>query len=530
MKKFYALFALFVFIALASPAFAASNPFADVPQGHWAYDAVSQLAADGIVSGYPDGAFKGGQPATRYEVASVVARALAKVDESKADKSDLALLQKLVAEFSDELNALGVKVDGIDKRVSALEEGVGGWKLSGHFIFDANFTDKGWYNTDGAKNEFNKNLFALNMMKFIDRNTFFMANMRAGVMSDGEGRGDLGGGDSSLQFNLAFVETKLPYDIDFRFGRWFEDFELWNGLYWANYEMNSLFGSYRMDGFRFHKTFGTLDVTAIAARNTRHDNMMLTILGGNYNPVDTTYGDYMHYVLNLQWQPNAKFKLGGTGYIWKADGGVADDEDLGFNLYGIYADAQIFQNVNLKGIYYFQDLDDGFKNLAAYTGGGMRNVADSDPNAWKAILDVKQDVLKFSSLWVEYSEMDNSFALANQQHVMNWSEREVTPAVSDNRPFGWDGTTKMWMVGAEQRWNDKWTTFEKYSRADFGKDWVDDADNYTIGLTYQYTPAVAFQLVYDYIDFGDGANDPMTARHYRSGSDNILKFRTSVSF
>ena len=73
MKKFLAVLAVVAIVAFAAPAFAA-NPFMDVPAGHWSYDAVAQLASKGIVSGYPDGAFKGGQPATRYEVASVVAR------------------------------------------------------------------------------------------------------------------------------------------------------------------------------------------------------------------------------------------------------------------------------------------------------------------------------------------------------------------------------------------------------------------------------------------------------------------------
>ena len=64
--------------------------------------------------------FKGAQPATRYEMASVVARALAKVDAEKASKQDLEMLKKLVMEFKDELDALGVKVDKIDNAVTCL--------------------------------------------------------------------------------------------------------------------------------------------------------------------------------------------------------------------------------------------------------------------------------------------------------------------------------------------------------------------------------------------------------------------------
>ena len=60
-------------------------------------------------------------------MASVVARALVAIDADKASKQDLELLKKLVMEFKDELDALGVKVDKLDKRVAVLEDGIGGW-------------------------------------------------------------------------------------------------------------------------------------------------------------------------------------------------------------------------------------------------------------------------------------------------------------------------------------------------------------------------------------------------------------------
>ncbi|MFC2594527.1 MAG: S-layer homology domain-containing protein, partial [Fretibacterium sp.] len=114
MKKFAAVVAVAVLFAFAAPVFAATNPFMDVPMNHWAYDAIGQLAAHGILSGYPDGTYKGKQPTTRYEMASALARALAVVDMTKASKQDVEMLKKLVVEFKDELDALGVKVDGLD--------------------------------------------------------------------------------------------------------------------------------------------------------------------------------------------------------------------------------------------------------------------------------------------------------------------------------------------------------------------------------------------------------------------------------
>ena len=101
-------------IGAASTTFAAANPFEDVPADHWAYDAVAQLAADGVIEGYGDGTYRGDQEITRYEMAQMVARAMAKNNVSGADK---AMIDKLAAEFADELKSLGVRVAALEKKV-----------------------------------------------------------------------------------------------------------------------------------------------------------------------------------------------------------------------------------------------------------------------------------------------------------------------------------------------------------------------------------------------------------------------------
>ena len=106
----------------ATTAFAAPNPFSDVTPNDWAYQAVSQLAAEGVVEGYPDGTFKGQQNMTRYEMAQMVARALVKQDQLNAEQQ--AQLNRLADEFANDLNSLGV-------RVSNLEDRVGNVKLTG---------------------------------------------------------------------------------------------------------------------------------------------------------------------------------------------------------------------------------------------------------------------------------------------------------------------------------------------------------------------------------------------------------------
>jgi len=116
-----ALAAAFV-VGAAGTTFAAANPFSDVPRDHWAYDAVTQLAADGVVEGYGDGTYRGDRNITRYEMAQMTAKAMAKGDMSASDR---ALVDRLAAEFADELNNLGVRVSNLEKHADMVKwEGV----------------------------------------------------------------------------------------------------------------------------------------------------------------------------------------------------------------------------------------------------------------------------------------------------------------------------------------------------------------------------------------------------------------------
>ena len=104
MKKSLVL-AMAMALGVTASAYAA-NPFSDVPAGHWAYDSVNKLVAAGVVDGYPDGTFGGDKLMTRYEMAQIVAKAMAK----GAD------VDKLAAEFADELDTLGVRVANLEKK------------------------------------------------------------------------------------------------------------------------------------------------------------------------------------------------------------------------------------------------------------------------------------------------------------------------------------------------------------------------------------------------------------------------------
>ena len=116
MKKILALVAVAALTAGVS-AYAA-NPFSDVTPDDWAYQAVSDLSAQGVVEGYPDGTFKGERNMTRYELAQIVARLMAKEDQLNAEQQ--ATLDKLAGEYADELANLGVRVSNLEKKVGNL--------------------------------------------------------------------------------------------------------------------------------------------------------------------------------------------------------------------------------------------------------------------------------------------------------------------------------------------------------------------------------------------------------------------------
>ena len=104
MKKSLVL-AMAMALGVTASAYAA-NPFSDVPAGHWAYDSINKLAAAGVVEGYGDTTFGGDKLMTRYEMAQIVAKAMAKG----------ANVDKLAAEFADELDNLGVRVANLEKK------------------------------------------------------------------------------------------------------------------------------------------------------------------------------------------------------------------------------------------------------------------------------------------------------------------------------------------------------------------------------------------------------------------------------
>ena len=465
-------------------------------------------------------------------MASVVARALVTVDAEKASKQDLELLKKLVMEFKDELDALGVKVDSLDKRVAVLEDNLGGWKLSGQLYFEADFANsdvtdangasKGTsYTESGLDNSFQKARFRLFLQKQISETTSFYGEFRAGSESSNgvSGYGDI----KDLNLRTVYVDTMLPWEIGFRVGRFVLDFEADHGLYVDN---DAIYGDYRLDGFQFTKNWGSFSAKAIIGRNSALDDNLIYAYGIDKEGQDV---DYMTYALDLTWQPSEAFFVGINGVWRQEDGDVypyKGNPVAGYNgdaydmaTYSAYLSYNFTPAIALQGIYYWQDLDEG---IVAYKGKLAADATEDSPTAWKAVLDIKQDVLKFTSLRFEYMQHDNMFYGVREPYSFDAITGNAA-SITDNMPWN-DNTSDLFFIRAEQKWNDKWSTYLRYQQADFDTEGYDDAKGYGIGITYQYTPAIAFRLAYDYLDYGDGMGQKY------NGDDQVIQFRTAINF
>ena len=458
LKKMLAVVAAASLVAVAAPAFAA-NPFSDVPMNHWAYDAVEQLSAKGILEGYPNGTFKGNRAMTRYEIATMVARMMA---AGGLSGEDLEKLKALVVEFQPELEALGVKVDGFDSRLSALEKGVGGWKITGQMRFDYNAWDNDGAATGAGADGFTMNRARLFLHKDLTDGITFDARYHAG------------------RFDRWWLTAKDFMGLEgltMRGGQFYLDWEDEDGLYDDNDAFN-MDANYR--GFDLKYNRGMFTVEGFAASNQG---------GSIYDPnaSDEYYG------ARLKFDFSEKFWLSLNG-LWYNVG------NTNYKTYWAGLGFSFMDGLELKGAYYMEDID---------------GAAIDDPKAWKAILDVSQDVLKFTSLWVEYAQFDQGFYIDRSP----WSFSDVLWPGDISAGVTLPDDADVLFVKAKQKWNDKWSTIERYVKYDIDNFW--DAKEWSVAIGYQYSPNLYFELAYADMD-GSFLNP--------NYDNNQIRFRTLLNF
>lgn len=119
MKHAFLKAAIASCFACAAVTVSAANPFTDVSSDDWAYQAVASLSDEGVIDGYPDGTFRGDKHVTRYEIAQIVARLMAKEDTLNASQKET--LAKLSSQYANELKDLGVRIAELEKKRGATD-------------------------------------------------------------------------------------------------------------------------------------------------------------------------------------------------------------------------------------------------------------------------------------------------------------------------------------------------------------------------------------------------------------------------
>ncbi len=457
MRKLAVLMAVVVVFAFAVPVLA--NPFVDVPMNHWAYDAVAQLAAKGILQGYPDGTFQGTKPMTRYEFAVATARALAYVENHYASKEDLAVIQKLVVEFQDELKALGVKVDAIDKRLGVVEKGLNGFNFSGEFRFDAEFKSGNAAATTDEEN-FSLSRARIYVTKQVDDKVYVWLRI-----DDGSG------------IDQAYAKISLPWGFCMKVGKFGFDWEGDAGLYADN---DAIWTDLTFPMFYFTKKFGVGDFSLLYGQYTNDGT--ITVGGTDY-----LYDRFL-YGARLNFNISSNFRLAVSYLKWAAK-----------------TDAPSFNEPSVLFGDFTVNFTDGVKLYGIY---GREDTNGENPNVWKVGLAINQKVLKFTSLNIEYLKADKGAFVGVDGAPFGYLVSSFPTENGLDTALSVDHTVLF--VMASQQWNDKISTTERY--------YSDSADNnmggkgYTFTIKYQYTPSTYFELAYDNADYDNDANDESAIR------------------
>lgn len=113
MRKFAFLTTIALFLFTVDICLA--NSFSELPKNHWSYGAVAKLAQTRVVEGYENERFLGNKAMTRYQMAQIVAKAMA--NYTVADKQNSHQIEKLSLEFASELALLGIKTKRLEKDV-----------------------------------------------------------------------------------------------------------------------------------------------------------------------------------------------------------------------------------------------------------------------------------------------------------------------------------------------------------------------------------------------------------------------------
>ncbi|MDR1741440.1 MAG: hypothetical protein LBR38_06290 [Synergistaceae bacterium] len=495
MRKTAAALALAFALAFATvhAAFGASmNPFMDVPRGHWSYDAVRQLASRWLPYGYTYEAFKNSRLSTRYEMASTVAHALPYVDMNSASERNIDSLRRLVNEFSDELEDLGVNVGKLDGRIAPVEKRVGSWRWvsrrslmrTAELLGEDYAPPKG---EDGASRlDFRRWLGWRRRSGTRRFSAEFPIRLGSDRLADSGGQpapGALFGFSASSLTNFSDLSgtsifrayagppTDDPFAEAIYINHAFNesDFNVWELSFMASLSAGDIMGfSAGFDGFVGEGS-------------------------SNWPFGMNSKGDWPE-----EW--------GGLSSVWTIYGGMRVELD---------------PSTAFRGVVYHQ------------TVNGEREIDDviiDDTRAFRLVIDLKQDVLKFTGLWLEYDRMQKGFWLPGYYAMSggNFGVDSVPDKFYDITTDILPEDMSLWRVMASREWDDRWKTFLFMANATFMPAGTGNPKGrfiqWGMGVEYAFTPDIVAGFSYMRQDYN------MALESVELDSENLFHSWAQMSF
>ncbi|MDR2176073.1 MAG: hypothetical protein LBO82_09105 [Synergistaceae bacterium] len=486
---------------------ARQSPFSELPPGHWAYDAVNALTARGLIHDREPGGFQGGSLATRYDMAALLAQILNAGAAERADEEERLLVRRMIAEFRNELRALGVSAEKIEEKIgNGIDEGagadgrLGGWQLAGSLRLDIRALEE---NGDGDENgdgtgsgSVRVPAARLDLVRRFGADGTHFFHMQ---MNDSYGR--MGPELSKFYARFDMGEWRMTA------GRFSMDLETDRMVYqtgrMGHYGQGAWLTDVNNDGIGFSRAFslGRFDMyvtrdalsselpnawTAAARAALRFTDRFDADVGINHLAVDRGENAELESVTTLWIAPKVN----------------------------------LTRDVRLSGAVYFQSNSCGPNMAEAWAGENI----DSSPAAWKVVLDIRQNLLKFTGVWLEYNHLDSGFVL------VRGGESLVLSDIGERDFFGslvLGGDLSVWRVGLNQIWNDKWSSWLYYAHYDFSGypgllgPTNPAMDEFSAGVEYRLNPHATFTLSYLLYNFN---------RDAFMNKNRTLLFRTALWF
>ena len=402
MKKSLVL-AMAMALGVTASAYAA-NPFSDVPAGHWAYDSVAKLAAAGVVDGYADGAFAGDKLITRYEMAQIVAKAMAKGADC----------DKLAAEFADELDTLGVRVAKLEKAADAVT-------IAGQARFDYKAHDNASKDTATLRSR----LWVTGQINNDWSYTGMLQNTQTYVGAD-EDETFGAKGEDSVSLKRAYLEGKVG-GFDVMVGRWNEFF--WNANVLDNFVdgVRLTYGDDVKVGFIAGKMTkdGAYDVSGKFYAANVATKVGVVDVSANYFKVDDAY---LYETVAATATTDAEYDLGKKEvYNVNVAFDVAKDTRLSYEY--MWGDKEYDKTVSKDG--YWARLD--YKGADASVPGSYGIHAQVFDQPINAILTPTTDATVFSDGFEGWGVGVDYTLAKNVQLCVNYYDTEAIKAEGEDK-------------------------------------------------------------------------------------------------